>query len=231
MGNSNTETYTDEKNASSFDQKYSKLAPIKDALHLCMRMVLAELPDNANVLCVGVGTGAELLYLAKEFPGWRFTAVEPAEPMLKICREKAEETGIDDRCIFHNGYLDTLPDDEKFDAVTSALVTHFILDIADREKFYQGISTRLKPNGFLINAEMASDMNSDEAKALTTIWKRMLAYSDIPAADYERASTFTGVKLLPQKDVERLMLSNGFEMPVLFLQTLFIHAWFARKTS
>ena len=44
--------------ALSYDKQFSKLAPMKDALHLCMQMVLLDLPSEANVLCVGVGTGA-----------------------------------------------------------------------------------------------------------------------------------------------------------------------------
>ena len=83
-----TATFNKE-NASSYDNQRAKLAPIKDALHLCIRMKLSKLPVDARILCVGVGTGTELIYLAQEFPQWHFTAVEPAPEMLKICRQRA----------------------------------------------------------------------------------------------------------------------------------------------
>ena len=74
------------------------------------------------------GTGQELVYLAEKFPRWRFAAVEPSAPMLAVCRRKAEERGVAPRCVFHEGYLDSLPPSAPFDAATSLLVSQFILD-------------------------------------------------------------------------------------------------------
>ena len=56
-----------DKQASSYDQQWSKMA-IKDALYLLTGTVLSELPPKAKILCVGAGTGAEILYLAQKFP-------------------------------------------------------------------------------------------------------------------------------------------------------------------
>jgi tRNA (cmo5U34)-methyltransferase len=36
--------------ASSYDQQWSNMAPINDALHLLTRTVLSELPPTANIL-------------------------------------------------------------------------------------------------------------------------------------------------------------------------------------
>ena len=91
-----------DKQASSYDQQWSKMSPINSALHLLMSAVLSELPPTANILCVGAGTGAEILYLAEKFPGWHFTAVEPSTAMLDICRHRTEEHGISSRCVFQH---------------------------------------------------------------------------------------------------------------------------------
>lgn len=76
--------------ASGYDRQWAKLAPIRDGLHFLLESVFAELPVDASVLCVGAGTGSELIHLAKKFPGWKFTVVEPSGAMLDVCRYRAE---------------------------------------------------------------------------------------------------------------------------------------------
>ena len=57
----------DEERAATYDERFSKLAPLRDTLHLLTRLILADLPVNSRILCIGVGTGLELIYLALEF--------------------------------------------------------------------------------------------------------------------------------------------------------------------
>lgn len=221
----------DQERASSYDEQFTKLLPFKDAFHLGMRLVLSDLPADARILCVGVGTGAELLYLAREFPGWNFTAIEPAAPMLDICRQRAQESGVASRCTFHNGYVETLPDTGAFDAATSVLVSHFFMDPDERRDFFQQIAERLRPGGYLVSADLASDMSRIEFKGLLELWRRMMAYSDLPA---EKAGEYLDAlgkqaAVLPPQEVGSLIASSGFREPVLFLQTLMIHAWYARR--
>lgn len=216
--------------ASSYDKQFSKLAPMKDALHLCMQMVLSDLPPQANVLCVGVGTGAELIALAKAFPKWRFTAVEPSSSMLNVFRQKAEQLGISERCTFHQGYLDSLPESELFDAATSILVSQFIIQPEKRSAFFREISKRLNPNGYLINADLAGDMSAPNSIDFFDVWLRMLTYSGKTAEHVEqyRSSFGKNVAILPITHVENIIVTAGFTSPILFCQTLFIHAWYAR---
>ena len=118
--------------AATYDERFAKLAPQRDALHLLIRILLGDLPERARVLCVGAGTGAELLALARAFPGFAFTAVEPAQAMLEVCEKRAHEEGVADRCVFHHGYLATLPAGEPFDVATSLLVSQFLKVRAER---------------------------------------------------------------------------------------------------
>lgn len=233
MKNQEPAVVFDQERASSYDKQFAKLAPLRDALHLLMRVILSELPTDARILCVGAGTGSELIYLAQSFPQWRFTAVEPAKAMLDICRQKTEEHGIASRCTFHEGYLDSLPASDAFDAATCLLVSHFILQPDERSNFFRQIAARLRPDGYLVSADLVSDMSTSEYQSLFEVWLRMLKYSEVPVEQIEKVGATFGrdVALLPAQKVESIIASSGFDSPVLFLQTLLIHAWYARRTS
>ncbi len=212
-----------QERASSYDKQRSKLAPLRDALHLLTGMVFADLPDDARILCVGVGTGAELFDLAEARPRWRFTALDPAAAMLDKCRERAEQTGITARCTFHEGYLGSLPDSDPFDAATCMLVSHFILQPDERRKFYQEIAARLRPDGLLVNADLASDLSTPASGSMLDVWQRMHEHAGMP---FDRAGFDRKVSVLPPPQVEAILASSGFASPVLFYQALFIHAWY-----
>ena len=232
MKNQEQAVVFDEERASTYDKRAAKIAPLRDALHLLTRLILSELPVDARILCVGVGTGLELIYLAQEFPQWQFVAVEPASAMLNTCRQKAEECGVALRCTWHEGYLDSLPASEPFDAATCFLVSHFLMRQDERRNFFSQIASRLRPQGYLVSADIASDMSSESYKSLRESWTRMLKYAEFPDEDIEKflASHGRDVAVLPPKEVASIIESSGFDTPVLFLQTLFIHAWYARRT-
>lgn len=219
--------------ASSYDRQNAKLAPMRDALEFLIRMVLSELPADARILCVGVGTGDDLIGLAQAFPGWRFTALDPAAAMLNVCRQRAEDSGIASRCTFHEGYLESLPESEPFDAATCLLVSHFLKQIEERRDLFRQIAARLRPGGYLVNADLASDMSAPAFKSLSDVWWRTMEYAGTPAGEIEKRRAFFGrrVAVLPPREVESIVASSGFEAPVLFLQTLLIYGWYSRRSA
>lgn len=92
--------------ASGYDKQWERMAAVRDGLYFLLGAVFSDLPEDAKILCVGVGTGIETAYLANRFPGWRFTAIEPSGPMLEACRQRASDEGFVSRCAFHEGYLE-----------------------------------------------------------------------------------------------------------------------------
>ncbi|MCB0165529.1 MAG: class I SAM-dependent methyltransferase [Anaerolineae bacterium] len=219
--------------ASGYDDQAAKVAPIYDGLHFLLEAVFFELPTEASVLCVGVGTGAELVHLAQKFPRWRFTAVEPSGAMLEVCRTKAEEMGFVDRCYFHEGYVDSLPGKDRHDAATCFLVSQFILEQEGRAAFFHSIAQRLKPGGILASSDLASDVTSKVYEELLKDWAYMMTATQVTPERLEqmRATYATHVAILPPTTVAAIIEAGGFETPVQFFQAGLLHAWHCKSIN
>ncbi len=183
------------------------------------------------MLCVGAGTGAEVNFLAKRFPAWTFVAVEPSVGMVEAARLRAQLNGYDDRCTFHTGYLESLPESEPFDCATSLLVSQFLLDSGERTDFFRAIAARLKPSGILATSDLAADKDSPSYPSLLEVWLPTMTAADLSPERVQqmRAAYGRDVSILPVRSVEAIVASGGFEAPVQFFQAGLIHAWYSRR--
>ena len=103
--------------AANYDARNEPMAPLRDALHLLAgRLLLQDLAETVEILCVGAGTGKEVLHLASLAPGWRLTALDPSADMLAVCKREVEAAGIADRVRLFEGYVDELDDGIAYDA-------------------------------------------------------------------------------------------------------------------
>ncbi len=69
------------------------LVPRPETEHLVETALALELPEDARVLDVGVGSGAIAATLALERPGWRLTASELAPGALEVAAANARRLG------------------------------------------------------------------------------------------------------------------------------------------
>ena len=220
----------DAQQAAGYDDRWAALAPLRDSLHLQMRLVLQGLPVDACILCVGAGTGTELIALARFFPSWRFVAVDPSAAMLDLCKRNTDREGITGRCEFHACFVHELPTDLRCDAATAILVSQFITEKTQRSAFFRDIAKCLKPAGALITADLCL-LPDDQQKQLFPIWQRMMMLTGATEEQVQGmlASYRQSVALLPLGEMESLLQEAGFLQPVHFSQSLLIHAWFARR--
>ena len=232
MNTANNTIIFDHPRAIAYDTQFQKLAPIKEVLHFLTQMILMDLPANARILCVGAGTGSELIYLAKIFPNWQFTALDPAKPMLDVCKQRVAQQGFLARCSFHNGYLSDLPDCPVFDAATCFLVSHFLTDQSQRTALFKDIATRLGEGGILVSADHCADSSTETYQNLHQLWCSTLNFSDLSTSQVEKMTSAMGksISLLPPLEVALTIQAGGFTAPVEFLQTLMIHGWYAQKS-
>lgn len=213
--------------AESYDQQWVKLAPVNAALHLLAEASLATLPPQSKILCIGAGTGAEIIYLASRFPEWIFVAVDPSAPMLEVCRKKLRALGVENRCEFHAGYLESLSSPGLFDAATSILVSQFILDKEHRIQFFKSVASHLKPGGILISSDLSAAQGSANYRKLLRIWMQMMKGAGVNEEVMQKmqATYETDVAVLPERDIAAIIQSAGFEDPVCFYQAGLIRAW------
>ena len=220
-----------DQQAEGYDTQWVKTAPIRECLHFLLDSLFTDLPDDARILCVGAGTGAEIAHLASQHPGWYFVAVEPSGAMLEECRHKAERGGFADRCTFHEGYVESLPADQRHHAATCFLVSQFIIAAAERIRFFAEIARRLQPGGLLASSDLASDVASPEYAVLLRAWMSMMSTAAVSPEMLERMrhAYANDVGVLPPEKIAALIAAGGFSLPVRFFQAGLIHAWCSRR--
>jgi tRNA (cmo5U34)-methyltransferase len=219
-----------DRQAAGYDQQWQRMAPVRDGLNFLLEPVFAGLPEDARILCVGVGTGAELAYLARKFPGWRFTAVDPSGAMLDVCRKRAEAEGHLSRCYFHEGYLESLPIEDLHDGATCFLVSQFILAQDARIRFFRAIAERLRPGGVLASSDLAAEFDQDVYDTLLRAWLELMTPGVTPEGlERARAAYAKDVAILPPNRVASLIEAAGFDRPVQFFQAGLMHAWVGRR--
>ncbi|MCB0523821.1 MAG: class I SAM-dependent methyltransferase [Rhodospirillales bacterium] len=224
-------TFFDAKIAEQYDSRTERMNAVVENLHALIGLVLEDLPDNARILCVGAGTGTEIVRLAGLHPNWQFVALEPSGDMMEKCRSKLKKQGIVPRCDFIQGYLSDIAPDETFDAVLCLLVTQFVLDSKQRQAMFDSMASHLRLGGYLINAEISCDMQSTESNEMMKKW--IAAQNKTTASAEEAAKSIAMMKqhvaILPSANIEAMLRKSGFGMPMLFFQSLLIHAWYSKK--
>lgn len=216
--------------AQRYDERNSKLSDISNCMHFLITLILRDLPVHSRILCVGAGTGAEILALARNFPEWSFVALEPSLPMLDVCRERMKEAGIADRCEFVHGYVQDFPLQSDFDAALSILVAHFIKR-EERLNYFGQITERLKSGGYLVNAEISFDLGSAEFPSILKSWEAVQAQmggtkESLAMLPKQLKELLT---VLPPSETESLIRKSGINMPVRFFQALLISGWYGKK--
>ncbi|WP_337879560.1 class I SAM-dependent methyltransferase [Rheinheimera sp.] len=222
-----------EQQASRYDQQWLRLAPLQSALFFLAEQCLLQLPEQAHLLCVGVGTGEELLYLAQRFPLWRFTAVEPAAAMLERCRQKAQAAGVLQRCEFVLGYLQDLPVAASFDGATAFLVSHFLTERQQRLAFFRQIASRFKPGAVLLNADLACAEQDVQWQAQLSLWQQLMTGQppDAEKLALWMQSYRRDVEVSEPSELLLLLQQAGFAEVRPVFQAGLLHAWCASRAE
>jgi putative AdoMet-dependent methyltransferase len=140
-------------------------------------LTMLSLPHGAQVLDIGIGTGAFSALMAMQY-NVRITGVDPSPMMLEKC------AAVHPTFELYEGSFNSLPvTDGAFDAVISSFAFHEVLP-RDRAQACMEIGRVLKPGGFvgLLDIMFASDAAQGDAR-------RMAAQLWDDTEDYARVGT------------------------------------------
>jgi tRNA (cmo5U34)-methyltransferase len=222
--------YFTEEMAQSYDERNRGLAPISDALHFLVRLTLENLPPRSRILCVGAGTGSEILYLSTHFSEWSFVALEPSLSMLNVCRKRVHDAGIANRCDLVHGFVQDLPARADFDAVLSINVAHFIRR-DERADFFRRIAAHLRSGGYFVNTEVSFDLESSEFPEMLKNWEKIQRMMGATPESIKSLPEQLREKLtiLTPTETEHLLLQSGIDFVIPFYRAFMICGWYGEK--
>jgi len=219
----------DEEMAAVYDDKGPKrFVPGYGVFQQLIPLLLdAELGDDASVLVMAAGGGAELTALAATRSSWRLTGVDPSPAMLDLARRKLSQADAA-RVDLVQGFAADAPGG-PFDAATSCLIMAFIPDDGDKLDYLQQIRRRLKPGAPALFVEMAAPRTPDE-------WARFLKLYEMHgrragADDALIARAAGSQEHLHHASAARqtaLLSEAGFRAVETFFKALYIQGWIAR---
>ncbi len=218
--------------AGFYDERNRQLMPITENMHFLIRLLFKNAPVRARVLCVGVGTGAEILSLSKVFSEWTFVGVDPSSGMLDVCRERLHDAGVLERCELICGYIHDVPMAEPFDAVLSVLVAHFVKR-EERLNFYRAIHSHLSEEGIFVSTEISFDLNAQEFPSMLKNWETVQSLMGATPESIANLSVQLRemLSVLSPIETEDLLRQSGFYLPIRFFQAFMISGWYAIKHS
>lgn len=192
-------------------------------LHRMTGILLAEqVPEDAHILVLGAGGGLELRALARAYPGWRFTGVDPARAMLDLA---ATALGPDaGRAELIEGYIDDAPPG-PFDGAVCLLTLHF-LPAGERTRTAAAIHARLKPGAPFVAAHSSFPQGDPRGQWLD----RYAAFAIASGADSEQAhgarnAVDASLNMLSPEADEAVLREAGFREAALFYAAFTWRGW------
>lgn len=227
-----------DNNAPIAGREYDNMAPSVlpgyQVMHqMALACLLAKLPEEANLLIVGAGTGMELVKFGKGNSNWQILGVEPSENMLTVAKNKIEQYGLFQQVKLFQGYTKDLPETSIYDAATSILVMHFIPDNGEKLAFLKSIASRMKSSSTFILVDVFGEKATDDFKQMISLMKEFWTEMGITEAKkVEILETMDqGVYPISEKRILELLEQAGFSNVIRFYTGLWVGGWMATKND
>ncbi|MEM8739588.1 MAG: class I SAM-dependent methyltransferase [Planctomycetota bacterium] len=231
---SSTSNFSRER-AKHYDQQGQVVLAGHEALYsLTADLMSVVLPESANILVVGVGTGYELGVIADRLPSSNLVGIDPAESMVDVARGRVREAGLDSQVELKVGHLGDHDLGRRFDAAVMLGVLHHVQGEGPRKALVQAVADHVKPSGHLLLACQCGSWA--EHPEFVEVMNRSVSSSEL---DVEAKSSLldlmksaqTDMILPSEKQVFGFLSEAGFCPPQRYFQSLLFTAWWSRRET
>jgi tRNA (cmo5U34)-methyltransferase len=210
-----------------YDEIVRVVLPGYEAMHtMALSILKSQLPQTANLLIVGAGTGMEIVRYSQSNPEWEFMGIDPSANMLEIARAKIQSSNISQQVTLQQSDTNDLPSTPLYDAATSILVMHFIPDDG-KLAFLQSIAQRLKQGAPFILVDVFGEKGTPEfERTLSFIQSYWQEVGKTEAEIKEMLATSNkGIYSISEARVYDLLQQAGFTSITRFYTGLWVGGW------
>jgi tRNA (cmo5U34)-methyltransferase len=198
------------------------------ALQMTAVLLAEKAPQDGRILVVGAGGGLDTRALALARPGWRFTGVDPAGPMLQLARTVLGDE-LNPRVELIEGGIEAAPEG-PFDGACLILVLGLIADDGSKLCALGEIRRRLRPGSTLVLVDRCDDPASAQFDRNID---RYVAYAELSGVDPQTlknagASHRGNPGLVTPARNEALLTEAGFREVETFYYAMNWQGWAAQ---
>lgn len=170
--------------AKEYDENRRKFIPCFDDYYGSATDFIAKSLDRApeSIVDLGAGTGLLTAQWLAHFPNAEYTLVDVAEEMLDVARKRFD--GVRTVRYEVRDYAKDFQD-EKADAVISALSIHHLED-ADKRRLFARIYESLNAGGIFANYDQFCAEDAELNAKIERYWVGEIRSSGISETEYER---------------------------------------------
>ncbi|TVX98576.1 class I SAM-dependent methyltransferase [Paenibacillus cremeus] len=212
---------------SDFGKNYERsikvaLPTYEQLFPLATSFLRTKVNDNARLLVVGAGGGAELLSFNQANPDWQMTGVDPSEQMINLAKEKVNNAGITDKINLFHGLTNQLPLEPIYEGATCILVLHFLPDDVSKLELLKSIAERLKPGSPLVLVSVYGNKESVEFQLKTeAVKENFLINGYNPEEIDEGLENLSKLPIVTEERIKELLYEAGFHQVTHFFTTYY----------
>lgn len=219
---------------SDYDTSMSKFCGAYQEIFIMSHAYLNSLlPEEAKVLIVGAGTGAEISQFGQTNKRWKLVGVDPSKDMLSIAHRKVKDLNLDNVELVQ-GFTTDLDVNYLFDGATCILVMHFLEDNGAKLQLLKDIAAKLKDGAPLVLVDAFGDINSKAFSQTLAAWKKYVVIKgeeEEVVEDGFNNQILKRLKFVPEERIQELLQEAGFTKGTRFYTGFLYGGWVAYKDT